>query len=197
MINQPKAAPPPSSDAPAKKGGGNAYILAVPGYGAAKEVGIVLLAFGLIAWLGGARFTVDGGVIGLNILFAWFGVPLVVPTLSGLTLIGCAVVIGFLCSRVEVVRFPIRVTRSKGKIALAFLGFAVLTAWLLISSIDMGTTYLGVTRVTAASWPIHQAIAASDGLAATVTVALTFLPEIAILAGLHFLGMRKWGVQEQ
>lgn len=157
------------------------------GSGGAPELGAVLLLFGGLAWLGGARFTADGAVLGLNWIMGWFGVPLTIPMPSGWWLIGVAIGLGVVCSRVEIVRRPIR--RHSGR--LLFMGIGALVGWSVVSALDLITTYVGLTAVTTGSWAIHRSIATLPPLAAALTGLLTFAPEWAIMTGIYLLGWKR------
>jgi hypothetical protein len=148
------------------------------------ETGFVLLAIGVIAWLGGAKFTTDGAVKGINFFSDWFGAPIHVPTVSGWWL-WSIVIVGFFFSRVEIKRTPFRQVGD----ALVFTGVGMLLSWLFISGVDFITTYIGLADVTAESWQIHRQLAGNQPALVLSSVLLTYAPEFMILAGLYFTGV--------
>lgn len=141
----------------------------------AWAVGTALIVFGLIGWLTGARYTLLGWVAGLNMFFAWLGVPLAVPTPVGwwvLTMIP----IGLVYSRVEMQVWKAHQRRGQA-LALFVVG------WLLIVATDVGTTYLGVRAPQPDAWPIRVTIADSAVLAFLWAAVLTFVSDWAIIGG--------------
>lgn len=159
----------------------------VPPRWATAELGLTLIAFGLVMWVAGARFTVDGARIGLNLLLSWLGVPTQIAPLRWETLLFLIALVGWVCSRVEVKNFPVR--RVGGK--LLFIGAAGLIGWGLTSATDLGTTVLGVLNPGPRPWPIVQWVAVTPWATALVSVVLTFLPEWMIVAGWWMLRGRR------
>jgi hypothetical protein len=78
------------------------------------EFGVALLLFGVPMWIAGARFTFDGARIGLNYLLARMTIPAQIPALDWRVMIAVILLIGWVCSRVEVHAFPIR--RARGRL---------------------------------------------------------------------------------
>ncbi len=157
-----------------------------PGW-APPELGIALLVFGVPMWLAGARYTVDGTRIAVNLLLAWLGVPYALPTPAWYGMLLLIAVVGWVCSRVEVHSFPIR--RIGG--TLRFIGIAGFIGWALVGAADLGTTVLGVITPAPDAWPITRWIAATPAATAVVSAVLTFLPEWLILAGWWMLRGRR------
>lgn len=141
-------------------------------------IGITLIVFGVIGWLSGARYTLFGWVIGLNMFFAWLGLPIVLPTPQSWWIL-IALPIGIVYSRVEMQALSIR-SRHGSALARFTIG------WLLIVFTDVFTTYLGVRSPAPGAWPITQTIASSAALALIWASILTFVSDWLILGGLKF-----------
>lgn len=142
-------------------------------------IGIVLIVFGLIGWLTGARYTLFGWVAALNLFFAWMGLPIAVPTPAGwwiLTMIPIALVY----SRVEMQVWKAH-TRHGQALALFIIG------WLLIVATDVGSTYLGVRTPQDGAWPITLTIAGSAGLSFVWAAVLTFASDWLIIGGVRLI----------
>lgn len=148
-----------------------------------RELGIVLLAFGIPLWLAGARYTVDGGRIAVNFILAWLTIPVQIAPFGWEALIALILVIGWLCSRVEIRHFPLR--RIGGRIVV--IGGHMLAGWALISVTDLSTTGVGIVTLQPDAWPISIWIAATWPAALAWTGILTFLPEWLILGGWRML----------
>lgn len=141
-------------------------------------LGLTLLAFGGLAWLGSAKYTLIGWIVGLNTTLAWLGLPLRVPEVAGWFVL-LAVPLGVVYSRVET-----RVWRGGGGLMrspLFWLG------WVVIVATDVGSTYLGVRTPPADAWPITMQIASSQGVAFVLSLLLTFIPEWMLIGAKLFL----------
>jgi hypothetical protein len=154
--------------------------------GGAPETGIALLIFAAPMWISGARFTVDGIRLVLNWVLAWLTVPARIPAPTGWALLATAAIVGLLCSRIEIVRFPLRFVRG----TIVWLGFGALIGWLLTSVGDAVTTYIGLTSPPAGAWAIHTWAARTLWASSSATAVLTFGPELMWAAALYLLGWR-------
>lgn len=143
--------------------------------GGAVSIGITLIVFGVIGWATGARYTLFGWVIGLNLFFAWLGLPIMIPTPTGWWVLAL-IPVGVLYSRAELQIWKVRTARGE---ALARL----LIGWLLIIATDVGSTYIGVRTPQPEAWPITMSIAASAFLSFAWAVILTFASDWLILLG--------------
>lgn len=150
-----------------------------PRTGSDWAVGIALIVFGGIGWLSGAKYTLFGWVVGLNMFFAWLGLPITLPTPAGWWILAM-VPIGVIYSWVEA-----QVWRAHKRRGQALALFAV--GWLLIVVTDVGTTYLGVRTPPPDAWPITQTIAASAGMAFIWASILTFVSDWLMLGGAKLL----------
>jgi hypothetical protein len=132
-------------------------------------IAVALFIFGAIGWVMGAKYTLDGWVIGVNMLLAWLGLPLAIPQVVGWFAL-LAVPAGFVYSRVEVAAWQARYRK------VAQFWFA----WLLIVATDVGTTFIGVVYAGGDS-PLATQVAAVPIVAFAWAVVLTFIPEWAII----------------
>lgn len=149
-----------------------------PKSGGEWALGLALLAFGALAWLASAKYTLIGWVIGLNTALAWLGLPLNVPAPIGYAIL-LAIPLGVVYSRVET-----RVWQGSRNIFRAPLFWI---GWIIIVATDVGSTYLGVRAPAADAWPITIQIASSAGVSFVVSLVLTFIPEWMILGARRFL----------
>ena len=152
--------------------------------------GVLLLAFGLPLWLGGARYTFDGWPIGINLFLAWIGIPLALPIPPippdywYIRLIGM-IVLGYLYSRVETRPPRDRFTRKRAAVVI-MLWFAVALA----ITTDVGSTFIGVRNPAPAAWPLTRWIAGEIRAASVWSVFLTFVPDWMIIIGWRLLFRR-------
>jgi hypothetical protein len=139
-------------------------------------IAVALLVFGTISWIVGAKYTLDGWIIGLNWLLAWLGLPLVVPAVTGWFVASC-VLVGLVYSRVEMAIWQARYRR----IGVFWV------AWLLIAFTDVISTFLGVRNVTQESTQLAQQVAASAPVSFVWALVLTFAPEYLMMGGKKLL----------
>ncbi len=153
----------------------------VPG---GRALGAVMLAFGLLLWATGARYSVDGAWIGINLFLAWLGLPVEVPAMPWQLYVMLIGMVGMLCSVVEV-RLPLRrvLHPSRWRRMGLRAALAVLLGAALLHGGDLGSTWLGVTTPAADSWALTRAVASIPVLAAGWTIVLTYMPEGMIVSG--------------
>lgn len=142
-------------------------------------LGVVLLIAGALGWLSGARYTLFGGVAGLNLFLEWIGLPARVPMPSGWWVL-IALPLGFVYSRVET-----RIWHKRNAVLIKSPLFWI--GWLLIVGTDVGSTWLGVRAVGDDSWLILRQVAANDLLALVWALVLTFTPEWLILGAIKYM----------
>lgn len=148
-------------------------------------LGIVLLVFGLLWWLPAARTTVDGWVLIVNTIGAFFAMPGQLARLTGVPLLIAAIVVGLIYSRVETREMPIQ--REPDRIV--FAAPMVWVGWLFLAVTDVGSTFLGVITPPAGAWPIHVQIASHQPTAFVLALVSTFAPDWIIIAALSLLGV--------
>lgn len=139
------------------------------------EIGIVLIVFGVLGWLTGARYTLFGWVVGLNLFFAWLGLPIAIPAPVDWWIL-TMIPIAFVYSRVEM-----QVWKAHSRRGQSLALFII--SWLLIVATDVGSTYLGVRAPQPGAWPITMTIAANAGYAFIWAAILTFASDWLIIGG--------------
>jgi hypothetical protein len=137
--------------------------------------GIMALLFGVPIWVIGARYTLDGWVIVLNLIAGVTHLPFVLTAPAGMwSLLLFPIGIGY--SLIEV-RYRPRGART----------FAPWLVWALVIVSDYGSTYIAATTPPADAWAITAWMATTVPAAALWTAVLTFLPETLIMAGIRWI----------
>lgn len=142
--------------------------------------GILMLAFGIPMWILGAKYSLDGWVLGLNILADTLTLPVDIPRATGWW-VSIAVVLGAAYSYVEVA------VRPKRTMAFTLL-LAVILLMFLSHATDVGSTFLAAVSPEPNAWQIARWAADTVWPAALWSLALTYLPEILIIAGIKQFG---------
>jgi hypothetical protein len=140
--------------------------------GSLYALSLVLLAFGILGWLAGGKYTVEGWVVALNMFARWIGVEqqLIVP--RGWWLVGAVAASGLIYSRVEMLALRNTVQRMP----------AFWIGWLLIVATDVGSTLIGVLNPPADAAPVLLQLAKLIPMAIVWALLLTFVPEWLILS---------------
>lgn len=146
-----------------------------PRTGGEWGIAVALIAFGLMGWLAGARYTLIGWVAWLNIFLSWLGLPASVPVPSGWWMLAM-VPIALVYSRVEMQVW--KAHRRRGQSLALFV-----VGWLLIVATDVGTTYIGVRTPPQDAWPVTLTIANSAALSFAWAAVLTFVSDWLIIGG--------------
>lgn len=147
------------------------------GFDTTPLVGIALLTMGGVMWLVGARYTLDGLIIGSNWLLAWLTLAARIPPAVGWWVL-LAIPVGLVFSRIEIAHAPMH------KRSGAWMGAAPerWVIWLTLVAIDVTTTYVGFVGVEH-QWPFVAQIAALPFWSVLWALVLTFAPEWLILGG--------------
>jgi hypothetical protein len=127
-----------------------------------------------VAWVVGARFTIDGVIVVTNWLLSFVNAAIVIPTPLGWLVYAALLWIPLGYSRVEWVNNPVAMVRAEG-MTLAVAG--TICIWLVVIGMDTATTFAGL-----AALPAPQGSAVGDLLThpaglAVVTAFLTLWPE--------------------
>jgi len=138
---------------------------------------IALLVFGVIGWLAGGKYTVEGWVVALNMFARWIGLEQQLTMPRGWWLVGAVVLAGVVYSRVELLAW-----RNNAQRMPAFW-----IGWLLIVLTDVGSTLLGVLYPAPGAAPIFVQLANTLPLALIWSGVLTAAPEYFILSGVKLL----------
>lgn len=147
--------------------------------GIGAPAGILMLLFGLPLWALGAKYTLDGAVIGINMLAAFLELPARIPAPTGwwnLLLIP----VGLLFSYVE---SSVRLNLFGGPAQL----FALVVLLVFTHGIDIYTTYLGISSLAAQSSGIGQFLNLFWWSPYIAAIVLTYLPELLIRGGWSLL----------
>jgi hypothetical protein len=118
------------------------------------------------AWLAGAKYTLDGWLMGANLFLAWLNVPASITLTDPWVRVVGIVLIGLGYSAVEVALRP----RKNGSIIWA-------AVWVLLMVSDVGSTFLGVISPRAGAWPVSVWLSQTWGVALLWAVVLTIGPE--------------------
>lgn len=146
--------------------------------------GVFAIAAGLLLWVPGSRYALDGWTMAINVVLGLAKMDLTVPFAVGLWAL-LLFPLGIVYSIAEQKVLPV----GKVKGQLAFLGWAALIAWVLVHGSDVGATWLGATSPGPDAWPITQWMAGTLWASVTWSVVLTYIPEVLILAGWRWLGL--------
>lgn len=151
----------------------------------ARLLGGVLVVFGLLWWLPVARTTVDGWVIGLNVLAEFFKLPGQITRPTGWLLLGLAVVVGFVYSRVEIHNSPVKYgwSKRKNKNIVVLAPLMAWVGWLFLAVTDVGSTYVGIISPPQDAWAIHDQLAGIPWLAFALALLSTYAPDLITFAG--------------
>lgn len=141
----------------------------------APLAGALMLAFGLPLWILGAKYSLDGWVLGLNIVADALTLPATLPRASGWWAL-LAAPLGLAYSYVEV-----KVRPKWGGPATRMLSVALL--FLLTHGTDIGSTFLVAVTPAEGAWPLARWAADAMWPAGLWAAFLTYCPEVLLLAG--------------
>jgi hypothetical protein len=149
------------------------------GLSGAPLAGALMIAFGLPLWMLGAKYSLDGWVLGLNIVADALTLPATLPRVSGWWAL-LAVPLGAAYSYVE-----LKVRPSWGGKASRVL--AMLLLFLLTHGSDIGSTFLVAVTPAEGAWPLAAWAAEAMWPAALWAVVLTYAPELLLWNGWRML----------
>lgn len=163
----PPPAPPPAPRAPQRRQ------RSIP-------LGVLCILFGIALWLLGAHYSIDGWVIGVNLIADATRIPFRLSSPEGLLRPLLILALGLIYSLAEVFARPVR---GAGVAVWCFsaLGLA------LVHLTDVGTTILALLTPASGAWAVAHWLAAQSPLAAICAVILTYLPEGLIITGIHLI----------
>lgn len=148
------------------------YILMVAGF--------IGLAFGLVQWIFGAKYTVDGIINISNAVLAFLTVPYRITMRWELYLYLSPFPIGF--SLIEIFLRPVQ--RVGGRLTMIAAG--LVAVWLLVSLLDLGSTAVGIGAGVGGPAFVRSAASSLVGVV-LVTLYLTYTPEWLIRNSWYFL----------
>ncbi len=141
--------------------------------GSGWAIGVALMVFGLLGWIAGAKYTLDGWIVALNFFLSWLGLPVILPNVTGWFVLGCAV-IGLVYSRVEMA-----IWQQRNRRIVVFW-----VAWFLVVATDVGSTFLGVRYPPPGAGALALQVAAVPVVSFAWSVILTFIPEWLMMGGI-------------
>lgn len=144
--------------------------------GGAPLAGALMLAFGVPMWILGAKYSLDGWVLGLNILADALTLPARLPLASGWWAL-LAAPLGLAYSYVEV---WVRPKRGRAQHVAAVVILMALT-----HATDVGSTFLAAVTVPGDAWMLARWAAAELWPAGLWALALTYIPELLIITGVR------------
>jgi hypothetical protein len=133
------------------------------------------LTFGLVFWLVGARYTLDGWVVGLNTLLGFLQLPVRIPLPTGWWILLC-VPLGMAYSWVEFKARPGRPGRPTWRTWMVGM-----LLWMIVIATDVGSTYLGIQNPGLRPWPVSVWLVATPWAGGLWALILTFWPELLII----------------
>lgn len=146
------------------------------------SLGIVAVILGLVLWLIGARYTLEGWVYALNLGLEFTRLPARVPAPAGWWWL-LALPLGLIYSVAELM-IPFGPPRSWHHAPQWAL---MLVALLVVHGSDVGSTFLGYMAPTAGPWALHAWAAAAIWPVFAWAALLTYLPERLILSGIGWI----------
>ena len=168
---QPRAA----ADAPANLGAG-----------AWRIFGFASLVFGLMLWIPGAHYQLDGLTLIVNVVLDMIRIGYQFPLATGwwaLLLVVC----GVTYSIGERKFLPARKSKRTG---WRFLGWGVVLVWMLVNGSDMVSAYMGITQPLAAdAWPITRWMAARWWATIAWMLTVVYIGDILITLGVRWMGI--------
>lgn len=149
--------------------------------GGSLAVAALALAFGVTFWSVGGKYTLDGWVVGLNVLLGFLQVPARIPRPVGWWVL-LFIPLALAYSWVEVRARPSLVPRGAwDRWAVAVL------LWVVVILSDVGSTFAGVQSPGPRPWPVSVWVAENDPAGGLWSLVLTFAPEALILYGIRHL----------
>lgn len=147
-----------------------------------RATGAFAFLLGVPLWLVGARFTTLGAPGMIALTFSLFRISVHIPLPDGWTLFYLTIIVGAVISAAE---FGCRPRRSFFAQSL-LMGAVLFLVWSIANAGDLGSTFIGVTTPHADSWPITIWVAETTWAAIAVTIFLTYLPELLMIAGIRW-----------
>jgi hypothetical protein len=146
------------------------------------SLGLFSIFLGLALWIIGARYTLEGLVVGANMALGWASMPFTVPAPTGWWYL-LALPVGAAYSACEL-RIPFSRPRSG-----AGLGpwLAATAGLVVLHGSDIVSTYLGYRAPTEQIWPLHAWAIAQLWPLVLWAIVLTYLPERQVVYGVQWI----------
>lgn len=159
---------PPADEQQARSRG-----IALPLRAGLLMLALLAVAIAVPGWVRGARYTVEGWAIVVQVVLDILTLPVRVRVPAGSTLAILVLAAGAAYSVAEVFARP---RQSWLRLGVGTLALLVLL-WLVLIGTDIGTTVIGVLNTPPTAWTAEQWIAARPPAAALYGFFLTFYPE--------------------
>lgn len=132
-------------------------------------------------WATGGKYTIDGLPLFANTVFSFFHVPVeLAPITNWRWYIG-------LCWIPIAISVIERRNRPRRGLAWSVIMVYAIGVWVVISMLDLGSTWLAVTNPAPDAFILSKQIAGTSFIAALWTGATTFLPEVGMAALWRYL----------
>lgn len=148
-------------------------------------VGIAALMLGILGWLSGGKFSVEGWVVWLNGFLIWIDLPIVISKPTGWWVL-VIIPVAYFYSDIEVRHRPFKIDQETW-IPTFSPDLIFWVVWLVIVGTDVGSTFRGARGPSPGAWPLVQQVTGSDWLSAIWAIILTFTPEWLIIGGIKLL----------
>jgi hypothetical protein len=163
--------------------------------GANLAAGALGLAFGLGGWALAGKYTLDGWIVGLNLLLGHLHIPARVPLADGWwVLLFVPLALGY--SWVELRATP----TNPREIVDLDRWFVAAALWLITIATDAGSTFVGVQTLGPRPWDLSIWLANTTWAAVLWALILTFAPEALMLYAWRLLtgrGGKRDGAHER
>lgn len=174
-----RQSPRPAAPAPRKAFASYPIVEAPARAGIGAPAGLLMIAFGLPLWALGAKYTLDGAVIGINMVAAFLELPARAATPTGwwnLMLIPLGLLFSYVESNVQ------PNIRGGASQLLALLVLLVFT-----HGVDVFTTYLGIADLSNQPSMIGQWLNITWWSGYIAAAVMTYLPEMLLRGGWSLL----------
>lgn len=151
--------------------------------GGRAMMGVVGILIGVVLWLIGARYTIDGAIWIINAILAWFHIANRIMPVDGIGYVP-ALLVPIAVSMAEW-HAPIKL--ETGRWSMRPLN--VWVVWFVVVALDVLSTFFGLRTPDPHAWPIMQEVARSLTVSGILAVVLTFAGEWLIRKGLQDI----WG----
>lgn len=140
------------------------------------RIPVVVIGWALLAvwWAAGAKYTIDGLPLVVNVIADFFHIPLSLARIADWHWYAV------LCWLPVAISFVERRNRPRRRLLGSGTMVAVVVIWCLVCGLDLGSTWLAVTTPEPTAWTLARQLATIPPLAGVWTALTTFAPEWAM-----------------